>query len=372
TRIVCYIIGLAVIPFGLSNITESILQAQERMYLIAISTAPIYALRMIIIIGAINLNYGINDVGIIFVTSELIIFIIQWLFVTTEIKPKWDIDQGFIWDNIHKVRTFVAIEGMGIFAAKIDILLVSLLGNELLIGIYGAMKQLLQPYFIVSGSVSLAGFPKLAKVAMVSKSEQKEVAESTISLLLFMSLPFFVSLIFVGEDLLLFIYKDSSFQEIGLIFNLLTISVITSSFSRTFNYVLTANGYERLQLVEVLLTTTVSGLAGVLLISEYKLMGAGYMSVARTITSFGTLYFAVYTRIFAIDLWKIIKLPLLITILLGMILYVIKMLNFSLILIIIINVISYIILVGSMSIYLSGGIDNLKQKLSHRFNKTNK
>ena len=46
TSTICYILGLSVIPFALSNITEAIFQAQERMYLIAMSTAPIYLLRV--------------------------------------------------------------------------------------------------------------------------------------------------------------------------------------------------------------------------------------------------------------------------------------------------------------------------------------
>jgi O-antigen/teichoic acid export membrane protein len=302
----------------------------------------------------------------VFVVSELIIFIVEWLLITKEIKPIWQIDHDFIWKNINKAWTFLAIEGIGIFAAKVDIFLISLVGNELLIGVYGAMKQMLQPFMIVSHGVSLAGFPKLAKVAAVSKSQQKKVAEDIIAILLFMSLPFFISLTFLGQDLLLIVYKDENFQGVGLIFNLLAISVITSSFSRTFNYLLTANGYEKIQLIEVVITTVVATLAGILLISEYKLMGAAWMSVARTFANFSVLTFAVYTRIFAIDLWKILKLPLLVSGFMAIVLYIAKTLNINIAIIIMIDILTYIILVGAIATHLSGGVGALKQKIITR------
>jgi O-antigen/teichoic acid export membrane protein len=55
TSIVCYIMGLIIIPFSLSNVTEAVFQAKEKMHLIAISTVPIYILRLGIIILLLNL-----------------------------------------------------------------------------------------------------------------------------------------------------------------------------------------------------------------------------------------------------------------------------------------------------------------------------
>ncbi len=48
TSTLCYIMGLTIIPFALSNVTEAIFQAKEKMHLIAIATVPVYVLRLII------------------------------------------------------------------------------------------------------------------------------------------------------------------------------------------------------------------------------------------------------------------------------------------------------------------------------------
>ena len=79
TSTICYILGLSVIPFALSNITEAIFQAQERMHLIAISTSPIYLLRVgAMILVVLNSTHAIEYIAAIMVLSEVLILILQW------------------------------------------------------------------------------------------------------------------------------------------------------------------------------------------------------------------------------------------------------------------------------------------------------
>ena len=59
TSYICYLMGIMIIPFALSNITEAIFQAQEKMHLIALSTVPIYILRLFGIIWVLSLSVGL-------------------------------------------------------------------------------------------------------------------------------------------------------------------------------------------------------------------------------------------------------------------------------------------------------------------------
>ncbi len=368
TSRICYIIGLAVIPFGLSNITEGILQAQEKIHLIAISTVPIYILRVLIMILAINEHYGIEYVGEIFVASETLILLIEWFLILQDVKPEWQIKKDFIWDTLKASRTFFAIEGIGVIASKVDVLIISLLGSELLIGIYGAIGQIMQPFFLVSNSVSLAVFPNMSKAVYLSKDKQREVIEGIIETLLCMGLPFFVGILFIGQDLLLFVYKDPVFgkPEVGIILHILSIAIITGSFSRSFSYLLIANGYEKFNLLEVLVTTSVSLLSGVVLISQYKLLGAAYMGLAMNFSNFSILSYAVYSRILSINLWKIFHRPLLISSFMALVLLITKNLNFDLLITVLIAVIAYMIFGGFLVLKLFGGFKSVKQKLLSR------
>ncbi len=363
TSFICYIMGLTIVPFALSNVTEAIFQAQEKMHLIAISTVPVYILRLLAMLWAMQLHYGIEYVAGILIFSESLILVIEWILLTKIVKPKWQIDQDFIWNTIKATRTFFAIEGIGIIATKIDILILSILGSEFLIGIYGAMSQLLQPFYIISNSLTLAAFPGMSKAVYLGKEKQRESTENVIEILLCIGLPFFLGLLFFGKELLLFIYKDPSFAQAIIILHIISLSLITSNFSRSFSYLLIANGFEKFNLLEVVITTTVGGLAGVVLISQYKLLGAALMSLAMSFTNFSIFTYVVYTRLFSLHLWRLMRRPLLISVFMLIVFLILQKIHLDFLLTIILATFSYGFFAGLLTIRAFGGFGSVWQKL---------
>ena len=366
TSFICYMMGLTIVPFALSNITEAIFQAQEKMHLIAISTVPVYILRLLAMLWAMQLHYGIEYIAGILVFSESLILAIEWVLLTKIVKPQWQIKQDFIWNTIKATRMFFAIEGIGIIAGKIDILILSILGSEVLIGIYGAVSQLLQPFYIISSSVTLAAFPGMSKAVYLGKEKQRESTENVIDILLCIGLPFFLGLLFFGKELLLFIYKDPSFAQANviLILNIISLSLITSNFSRSFSYLLIANGFEKFNLLEVTLTTAVGGLAGVVLISQYKLLGAALMSLAMTFTNFSVFTYVVYSRLFSLQLWRVMRRPLLISVFMLIVFLILQKINLDFLLTIILATCSYGFFAGLLTIRAFGGFDSVWKKIS--------
>jgi O-antigen/teichoic acid export membrane protein len=344
TSLICYLMGVMIIPFALSNITEAIFQSQEKMHLIAFSTVPIYILRLLTIIWLLHLHYGLIYIVGILIVSESMILIIQWLILIKMVKPKWQIDQDFIWKTIKTSRTFFALEGIGIIASRIDILILSLLGSEALIGIYGAIGQLLQPYYIVSSSVALAAFPGMSKAVSLGQEKQRQTASNTIEILLCISLPFLVGIFFIGDQLLLFIYQDPSFAKEAIVLHLVSLSLITGASARIFSYLLIANGLEKLHLIEVVVTTVIGSLAGIILVSQYQLIGAAFMSLTIGFTNFGVMMYFVYDRLFHLRIWQIVRRPLLISFLMSMVFVVLNKFHLDIILTVSFAIVSYIIL----------------------------
>jgi O-antigen/teichoic acid export membrane protein len=342
TSIICYLVGMMIIPFSLSNITEAIFQAQEKMHLIAFSTVPIYVLRLLAIIWVLQLHYGLPYIIGILVVSESLILLIQWLLLLRIINPVWRVDRNFIQKIIKTAQTFFAIEGMGIIASRVDILILSLLGSEALVGIYGAIVQLIQPYEIVSNSLILAAFPSMLKAVPEGKTKQRQTAENTIEMLLCISLPFLVGILFIGNRLLLFIYSDPSFSSEAIVLHIISLSLITGAFSKIFSYLLIANSLERLNLIEVVITTIVGSLTGIVLISQYQLLGVAFMSLAISLTNFSLMMYFVYKYILQIKLLKIIIRPLLISFLMAIVFSILHKVNLDVIRTIILATISYL------------------------------
>lgn len=362
TSTICYLMGLTIIPFSLSNVTEAIFQAQEKMHLIAFSTVPIYILRLLVMIWAMQHKYGIGHIAGILVVSETLILIIEWCLLIQIIKPQWQIKQDFIWKNIKKSRTFFAIEAAGIIASRMQILILSLLGSELLVGLYGAIEQLMQPYYIVCNSILLAAFPKMSKAVDLGKEKQRQLTEVILEILLCIAFPLIIGFLFFGNDLLTFIYNDSDFKQALLPLKLVVLTLVTFTLSRTCGYVLIANHLEKFHLIEVILNTVIGGLVGIYFISLYGLLGAAYMAIVMSLTASAVLIYSVYSRLFSFRLWKIMRSPFIISILMLPIFAFLQKMHLNFLIILIATTLVYIVLATLLMIRALGGWSSVYAK----------
>ncbi|MEH2423094.1 MAG: oligosaccharide flippase family protein [Nostoc sp.] len=361
TSTVCYIMGLTIIPFALSNVTEAIFQAKEKMHLIAIATVPVYVLRLLIMIWAMQLKYGIEYLGAILFFSETLILVIEWILITRFVKIQWQIDRILIWNIIKNARTFVAIEAMSVVSSRIQILILSLLGNEFLVGLFGGIVQLLQPFLIIANSITVAMFPRLSKVVGQGREKQQRITESFIEILLTMGLPLFLGLLFFGRDLLIFIYHPS-FAQGSLALSISAVALLFLPFIRTLCYLLVANHYEIVNLREVVITTSLGSLAGVALVSQYQLQGAAIMSLLMTILGFSQYVYFTYTLLFPLNFWRIFRRPLIISTLMLVVFLILKKINLDFLLTLIIATSSYILFFVFLTIYALGGIHVVLEK----------
>jgi O-antigen/teichoic acid export membrane protein len=355
TSTVCYILGLTIIPFSLSNITEAIFQAQEKMHLIAISTVPIYIVRVLAMIWAMKLSYGVSFVSLIMVISEVLILLIEWAFITRIVKSKWQIDWNFMWRTVKSARTFLAIEGMAVIKDRMQILILSLLGGEVVVGLYGGVAQLMQPFEIISYSIVTAVFPGMSKAVELGRKQQRNLSESLIEMLLSVACPVIVGLFFIGRGLLIFVYSDPSFADATLALNVVGWGLVASAFTRPLSYLLVANGFERVNLFEVIITTVLGSLISLVLVSKYQLIGAAIALLLMQIIACSQYIYAVYTRLFSLQLWHLARRPLLISVAMLAIFLILKELNQDFLPTLIIASFAYAVLVSVLGVHALGG-----------------
>lgn len=368
TSTICYIMGLSVIPFALSNITEAIFQAQERMHLIAVSTAPIYVLRVGVMIWVVlHCDRPIEYVSAIMVLSETLILLLQWAILTRTVKPEWRIDRQFMVDSFQGAKTLFAIDGIGIIAGKLDVLLLSLFGGEVLIGIYGAIKQLVQPFEIICSSLCAAVFPRMSSSVVLGKEAQRENAENFLDILFCISLPLVPTVFFYyGYEILMFMYKNREFAQGETPLKIIAISVILYPVVRLFNYLLLANNLEKHNLIQSAISTTFGGLLGVFLVAKYQLIGAACMGVAMSCCSCALSTYSIHTRLFRIRLVRVLRRPVLITTGMSILLFIIEKFNFNLLLNLMIVMTFYLAIAALMLMYQSGKLAIIQQALTKR------
>jgi O-antigen/teichoic acid export membrane protein len=369
TSIVCCIMGLAVIPFALSNITEAIFQAQEKMHLIAVTTVPIYVLRLFAMLEAMHFNYGIESVVAILVISEVLIFLIQWLCLIRFVKPEWTIKRDFLQNTVRGARTFFAIEGVAVISSRLDVVILSIMGSELLLGFYGGVIQLLQPFLIIATSMVIAMFPSMSRRVnhrqIAWNSDQRYITENLIEILMFMALPFLVGILFLGRELLMLVYGDE-FGGAALALQISALSLLLLPFNRALSYLLVANGFEQVNLREVAVTTPIGGLIGIVLISQFQLLGAAAMVFTKEAIAASQYIFATYKRLFTLKLWQIFARPLLLSLLMVPVFWVLKQSDLKIWMMLLIATLAYGVLVGAIGIFIMGGPRVIYTKLLNK------
>jgi O-antigen/teichoic acid export membrane protein len=367
TSRVCYIMGLSVIPFALSNITEAIFQARERMHSIVMTTSPVYILRLLVSMWVVwNMSFPIERVAAIMVVSEFIIWGLQWWVLTRTVKPNWKIDRPFIADSFMSARTLFAIDGAGIIAGKLDILFLSLLAGqgqgELMVGIYGAIRQLMQPFEIITSSLISALFPRMSQAVFYGRQKQRDIEEGFLDILFCISLPLIPTIFFFyGQEILVAMYKNPEFARGDLALKIIMLSVVLYPLIRLCNYILIVNKLEKYNLIEVAITTTFSGIVGIFLISRYQLVGAGCMMVAMSCCSSGVLLFFIRTKLFRLRWLKVLRRPAILTVAMLAFLSVLEQFKLNLAIDLIVALGFYATIAASMSIHHLGGMGAIAQ-----------
>jgi O-antigen/teichoic acid export membrane protein len=363
TSAVCYVMGFTIIPFSLSNITEAVFQAREKMSIVAISTVPVYIARVLIMILAMNLKYNVIHLAGILVVSEIVILLIQWFLIPKVTSYKLQIDWDFIWQTAKKSRTFLFIEGVSVFQSRMQVLILSLFGGEVVVGLYSAISQLMQPFEIVTHSLVQAFFPRMSKAIALGKDQQRQMSEQVVEILLLVALPFMVGLLFIGSDLFILIYQQQSFLQATSALHIISIGLFTTALTRPLSYVLVANGFERINLWEVFITTIISGFISIILVSKYQLNGAAFSVLTTQIIGCVIYTYTVYNKLFAIHLWRVMIRPILVSLIMLVTFVLLQKLRLNIYLTIIGATLIYILMIGFLSIYTIGGISTIRAKL---------
>jgi O-antigen/teichoic acid export membrane protein len=351
TSIICYMVGAALIPYGISNVIEAIFQSQEKMHLIAVSTVPIYILRLIVMVVAMKLDAGINAVGLILVASEVLILCIEWILIYRLIGPiRWKIDWSFMWETAKSARTFLAIESFSVFKVRMQVLILSLLAGETIVGLYSAAVQLLQPFQLISLSLAVATLPTMTKSTGKDDGRVQRLAESVISVLLVVAMPMILIFTFMGGQTLIFVYRDINFANAGLPLIIASLTMIPLSFTRALSYVMIAYGYQRVNLRTVVINTVTGVILSIFLISGFGIIGAAVSSLIVELSGAAQFVYAVRARVFSIQAWNIFRAPLLSGGLMLAVLLVLQNFSPSILIALILVGIAYVAIVGVVSI----------------------
>jgi O-antigen/teichoic acid export membrane protein len=145
--------------------------------------------------------------------------------------------------------------------------------------------------------------------------------------------------------------------------NVVALTLITISFIQPLSFLLVANGLEWVNLREVIITTVIGSFLSIALVSQYKLLGAAIALLLMQIIGCSQYVYAVYARLFSLQLWRITRRPLLISIVMLAIFVILQKVSQDLILTVIAASFAYCMIVSVLGVFALGGPSRVWAKL---------
>ncbi|NJO08026.1 MAG: flippase [Chloroflexaceae bacterium] len=318
TSEVILLLGLALIPYALTNICEAVFQAWERMHYIAYGNVPANILKVVGAWYILDNGYSIHYLALLFIVCYVLVFSIEWWYMMKNItKLHIEFDYQFTRGMLVKTLPFLGMESVIAIWASIDAVLLSKLSDEFSLGLYNASAQLLVPAILVIENLAFSIFPLMCRKFDMGIENLKNVYEYLVEALLAIALPAAVGLSFLAGPILLLLYGGDNFSQGAVVLQLLVWILIPIAFTNALGQVLMASLQETLTLKIVVVNMIISIVLGIVFIIPLGVIGAALSTVISQGVNLLQHYFPTAKTLRGINLWNVFWKPMVATLVMA-------------------------------------------------------
>jgi len=353
-----YILGLALIPFTMSQVCEAIFQAFERMQFITYAFALTSLAKVGLIWLLLRRGYGLIEIVALLAIIQLALLVIEWYFIYRYFpRPSWVIDLSFCRKLLKVAPTFLGISVFNVIFLRLNVIVLSKLQGEVEVGLYNAVFQLSYIFMLISVSLKQAVYPVLSRTYRTNLAIFKQYAQRAIEFLISLALPLALGFFFLADRILL-VYRPE-FVTAAPVMRVLGWILVPMCFSRILGPVLLASNLQRKQLVITVVEVAYIFPLSVIFIQRLGLMGAGVAAVAGHVVS-AVLYYTVVSRnVFPVSLPGVIWKPIVSSLFLAVFLALLGN-SYGLLVIIPSAVVLYSVVLISLNLLFGGPLRSLK------------
>jgi len=304
-----YLLGLALIPFSMKNITEAIFKAFERMQFIVYAFASANIVQLILVWLLLSRGYGLQWIFALVAGVQFIWLLLDWFFIYRYFPAtSWKLDWGFCRQLARTATTFLGIGVFNIVFLRINVVILSKLSGNRAVGLYNAAFQLTFFFMLISRSLWEAVYPVLSRTFVNNRERFRQYTERSSEFLTSLSIPLAILFVFLAEAILL-VYKNE-FVAAAPVLRILGWLLVLMSFERIFGGVLLAGGQQKSNLVITMINTVVLLVISVLFIRAYGLVGAAWAILISHFISFLLHLLVVCRKVFPFNVLRVAWKPL--------------------------------------------------------------
>ncbi len=361
TASVILLMAVSLLPYALSTVCEAIFQAWERMHFIAYTNIVVNVVKIGGALFLLTQGYGLYAIILLVLVCHAVVLVLEWGFILWRItRPSLRLEPRFMAAIVRASVAFMGINALLAVRTSLNVVLLSKMASEVETGLYSAATQLTLPIFLILESVGLAIFPVMCQRFGDGVQALKGICEDSVGLLLMLALPAAVGLSLLATPILVLVYGETDFAQAAGALEVVSWVLIVRAFTHVLGRALWASKHESQSFKIILVNTSVWFVLGMVLISQFSLIGAALTLFLSEMVNFFLHYIPVSRILFQISLPKVLWKPLLAS--LGMGLYLLAIGPQEVIPAILSAGIVYLALLLALELWSAGGAHQLKTK----------
>ncbi len=325
TSSIILLLSLGLLPYSLSAICEAVFQAWEKMQYIAYSNMTVNVVKVGLVFLTLSWGYGLYHLVVLIIASQCVVFGLEWLLMLRCIvKPRISLDVSFSLAIARSTTAFLGMDGIIAIMASFNFVLLSKLTNEKEVGLYNASTQLMAPVILICQSIVLSVFPVMCRRFESSLQSLKRISDYLIELLLAITLPIVVGLFFLADSALLLLYRHKDFVLASGALRIMVWNLILAALTSVLGQVLVASLREKVTLRIVAVDALINLVIGLILISQFGLIGAAITALLTRIVDFCQHYVPASRLLSRIALGRLVWKPVVASICMALYLAVVR------------------------------------------------
>jgi len=289
-KLIVYLFGLYSILDTVSEMFKAVFYAFEEIKYIAITRIINKSLILIFSLLALFFGYGLLYVAYIFVISILIDILLSFLIVQKKFtKVSFGRDTAFWKFLLRKAWPFLLLNFFTIIYFKIDIVMLSKISGDSVVGWYNAAYQLIEGIMMIPIIFMSVVFPVMSRLSAQSKESLIISCQKSLKYLIIIALPIAVGTFLLSGRFIYWFYGPE-FVNAGSSLNIIVLSIIFIFAVRPLSYSLIVIEKQRLNLFFVIIASIINIILNLILIPKYAGNGAAISTLICEIILFALIY----------------------------------------------------------------------------------
>jgi len=206
------VLGVLIVTESLGQLLAGAFQAHERMMVPALARVGSNVVTLAVVIPLLLVWPSALAVAGVLVLGSALRVAIQGLSVgglegfrlAPAPPPPW---RGLLRAGV----PFLAVQGLGVFVVRIDVVMLGRLASEAAVGWYGAASRAVEALYVVPIMLTSATFPVLSRLWSEGPGIFATTLRKTLNVVLVISVPVAVTLFVLAQDIVSFLFTLAAF-----------------------------------------------------------------------------------------------------------------------------------------------------------------